>query len=91
MKQPATKLFVGYKIYLQSTPRTLYRPAGLIHMLNPLSILPMILIGTLLVRNSSNMPQPWLSPQKLFQLRRISLLNLLSELTQPYGEFTKSL
>jgi hypothetical protein len=60
MRQPAIKPPIGYKTYLQSIYKTFYRPARSTHILDPLSILPTMLVGTLLARNSSNMPRPWL-------------------------------
>ena len=54
MRQPVTKPPISYKIYLQSIFKTFYRPARLIYILDPLSILPTTLVGTLLARNSSS-------------------------------------
>jgi hypothetical protein len=54
MRQPATKPPINCKIYPQSTPRTFYRPIRLIYILDPLSILPIILAGTLSARNFSS-------------------------------------
>ena len=54
MRQPATKPPISYKTYPQSIPRTFYRPTKLIYILDPLSILPIILVGTLLARNFSS-------------------------------------
>ena len=55
MRQPAIKLPIGYKMYPQSTLRIFYRPTRLIYILNPLSISPMTLVKTLLVRNFNSM------------------------------------
>jgi hypothetical protein len=60
MRQPAIKPPISYKTYPQSIYRTFYRPTRLIYMLDPLSISPTTLVGTLLARNSSSMPRPWL-------------------------------
>src|SRR6266702_2438970 len=91
MRQPTTKPPVGCKIYPQSTLGIFYGPAGSIHTSDPCSILPTTPVGTLSARNSSSMLRPWLYQQKLFQLRRIGPSGLLNELTQPYGELTRSL
>ena len=60
MRQPVTKPPISYKIYLQSIFKTFYKPAKLIYILDPLSISPITLVGTLLVRNSSNILRLWL-------------------------------
>src|SRR6266702_7796466 len=91
MRQPAIKLPVGYKIYSQSILRIFYGLAGLIYILDPLSILPMTPVGTLSARNSNSILWPWLYQQKLFQSRCIGPSGLLSELTQLYKELTRSL
>ena len=54
MKQPTIKLFINCKIYLQNTLRIFYKLIKLIYILNPLSISPIILIKTLLVKNSNS-------------------------------------
>ena len=51
MRQPATKPPIGCEIYPQSILRIFYRPTRLTHILDPLSILLIILVKTLLVRN----------------------------------------
>ena len=54
MRQPTIKPPIGYKTYPQSIYKTFYRPIKLIYILDPLSILPIILVGTLLIRNSNS-------------------------------------
>ena len=54
MRQPAIKLPINYKIYLQSTLRIFYGPIKLIYILDPLSISPITPVGILLVRNSNS-------------------------------------
>ena len=66
MRQPTIKPLVSYKIYPQNTLKIFYGPARLIYILDPLSISPITPVGTLLVRNSSSILQPWLYQQKLF-------------------------
>ena len=56
MRQPTTKPPVGYKIYPQSILRIFYGLTRLTYILSPLSILPTILIGTLLARNFNSIP-----------------------------------
>ena len=55
MRQPIIKPPASYKIYPQNTPGISYRPAGLIYMLDPRSILPIMQVGILLARNFSSM------------------------------------
>ena len=54
MRQPIIKPPINYKTYSQSIYKTFYRPTKLIYTLDPLSILPITLVETLLVRNSSS-------------------------------------
>jgi hypothetical protein len=54
MRQPITKPSISYKTYSQNIYKTFYRPIKLIYILDPLSILLITLIETLLIRNSNN-------------------------------------
>ena len=61
MRQPAIKPLISYKIYPQNILRIFYRPARLIYILDPRSILPIMQTGISLARNSSSILQLWLS------------------------------
>jgi hypothetical protein len=48
---PGFRPLTSYRIYLQNTPRTCYKPIRLIYILAYLTLLHMILVRTLLARS----------------------------------------